>query len=39
MEETDRWGVSEKRDMAVSQHTQLSSLFCVVSSDTFTQSV
>lgn len=31
--ETDRWGVSEKKDMAVSQHTQLSRSFCVVSSE------
>ena len=29
--ETDGWGVSEKKDMAVSQHTQLSRSFCVVS--------
>lgn len=31
--ETDGWGVSEKKDMAVSQHTQLSRSFCVVSSE------
>lgn len=31
--ETDGWGVSEKKDTAVSQHTQLSRSFCVVSSE------
>lgn len=31
--ETDGWGVSKKKDMAVSQHTQLSRSFCVVSSE------
>lgn len=30
---TDGWGVSEKKDTAVSQHTQLSRSFCVVSSE------
>lgn len=41
----DRWvegeGVSEKKDMAVSQHTRLSRSLCVVSSEreTFTQSL
>lgn len=30
---TDGWGVNEKKDMAVSQHTQLSRSLCVLSSE------
>lgn len=35
---TDGWGVSEKKDMAVSQHTQLSRSLCVLSSERHSQS-